>query len=632
MGEFDQREMAALEALVQELIELRAEIVDEAALQQPGIAAAHDNQRHGAANLAAYLALRRRDLRPLQHRLARMGLSSLGRAESHVLATVDAVLTMLHRALGRPWLPSPSVCGDFDQGSALLREQAEALLGSAAPERSVRIMVTMPAAAADDYQLVHQLLAAGAECLRINCAHDDAACWSRIIGHARRAGQALGRRCRIAMDLAGPKMRTGPVAAGPAVVKIRPVRDAYGRVTVKSRVWLAADSAPLPATAAAANLALPEAWLRRLRVGARVKLTDARGRGRSLTVVAVDAGGCWAEADRTMYLTSDTVLRYAGRHMRRKRSAVRLGTLPQAEGGIRLRKGDRLIVAPNITPGREAQPGQAGRPAAPAAIGCTLPQALEQVRPGDAIFFDDGKIGGVVNKVEAGFVQVLVTQAAPGGSVLRADKGINLPDSALQLAALTAKDLADLEFIAAHADIVQLSFANTADDVALLQRHLARLGRPQLPLVLKIETRRGFQNLPEMLLMALRSPVCGVMIARGDLAVECGFERLAEVQEEILWICEAAHVPVIWATQVLESLAQRGMPSRAEVTDAAMSDRAECVMLNKGPYVLDAVRMLDDILRRMQQHQSKKQSMLRSLRLAQWGSAGRSERPWAATH
>jgi pyruvate kinase len=103
------------------------------------------------------------------------------------------------------------------------------------------------------------------------------------------------------------------------------------------------------------------------------------------------------------------------------------------------------------------------------------------------------------------------------------------------------------------------------------------------------------------------------MIARGDLAVECGYERLAEVQEEILWLCEAAHVPVIWATQVLESLAKSGMPSRAEITDAAMGERAECVMLNKGPHILDAIRVLDNILQRMQAHQSKKRSMLRRL-------------------
>ena len=97
--------------------------------------------------------------------------------------------------------------------------------------------------------------------------------------------------------------------------------------------------------------------------------------------------------------------------------------------------------------------------------------------------------------------------------------------------------------------------------------------------------------------------------------VECGFERLAEVQEEILWICEAAHVPVIWATQVLESLAKDGTPSRAEITDAAMGHRAECVMLNKGPYVLEAIHVLDDIMKRMQEHHSKKRPLLRHLHL-----------------
>jgi pyruvate kinase len=181
---------------------------------------------------------------------------------------------------------------------------------------------------------------------------------------------------------------------------------------------------------------------------------------------------------------------------------------------------------------------------------------------------------------------------------------------------MTDKDVCDLEFVARHADMVALSFANTVEDVRTLMGHLADYGDAAPAVVLKIETVNGFRNLPAMLLAAMASPRCGVMIARGDLAVESGFERLAEVQEEILWLCEAAHVPVIWATQVLESLAKTGAPTRAEITDAAMGHRAECVMLNKGPHILETVRTLDDILRRMQGHQFKKQSMLRELRLA----------------
>jgi len=124
------------------------------------------------------------------------------------------------------------------------------------------------------------------------------------------------------------------------------------------------------------------------------------------------------------------------------------------------------------------------------------------------------------------------------------------------------------------------------------------------------------ENLPEMLLGMADHHAFGVMIARGDLMVEIGGERMAELQEEILWLCEAAHVPVIWATQVLETLAKKGVLSRPEITDAAASARADCVMLNKGPHVTRAVALLADILRRMAGHQNKKSPQLRALSLA----------------
>ena len=300
--------------------------------------------------------------------------------------------------------------------------------------------------------------------------------------------------------------------------------------------------------------------------------------------------------------------------MKTRKAAV--GELPPVENAISLQQGDLLILTRDLMPGRPATYDSGGQILTPAQIGCTISDVFEDVQSGESIWFDDGKIGGVVERVEKTRVLVRISQARLRGEKLRGDKGINLPESDLRLSAMTVKDLEDLAFVAEHADVVEMSFANTARDVESLQTHLAHLGSRQPAVVLKIETRRGFENLPDMLLTAMRAPCCGIMIARGDLAVECGFERLAEVQEEILWMCEAAHVPVIWATQVLETLAKEGMPSRAEITDAAMGDRAECVMLNKGPHVVSAVRALDNILSRMQAHQSKKRSMLRELRLA----------------
>ena len=239
---------------------------------------------------------------------------------------------------------------------------------------------------------------------------------------------------------------------------------------------------------------------------------------------------------------------------------------------------------------------------------------LPQLREGERIFFDDGRIGGIVRRAAAQAADIEITEAAADGETLAADKGINLPDSRLELPALTDKDIADLPGVARYADMVGLSFVQSAADVHALQQRLDALCAPQLGVMLKIETRRGFEALPELLFAALSGSAAGVMIARGDLAVECGFERLAEVQEEILWLCEAAHLPVVWATQVLEGLAKTGRASRAEITDAAAGVRADCVMLNKGPHILEAMRSLDDILRRMQQHQSKKRPLLRALR------------------
>jgi pyruvate kinase len=185
------------------------------------------------------------------------------------------------------------------------------------------------------------------------------------------------------------------------------------------------------------------------------------------------------------------------------------------------------------------------------------------------------------------------------------------------MSALTPKDLADLELVVGFVDMVALSFLRGPDDILLLQDHLRRLGAGHLGVVLKIENRRAFENLPRILLAGLRSPPVGVIVARGDLAVEVGFERLSEVQEEILWLCEAAHVPVIWATQILEGMAKKGAPSRAEISDAVMSSRAECAMLNKGPYIVETVRFLSGILSRMDQHLDKRMAMLRRLSVSE---------------
>ena len=260
-----------------------------------------------------------------------------------------------------------------------------------------------------------------------------------------------------------------------------------------------------------------------------------------------------------------------------------------------------------------SEPGAPRRGRSGIEVECSLPGVVEQLRVGHSVCVDEGSLWGVVEETDGEAARVRVTRTVPKGARLRTDKGLNFPDTELVLSALTAKDLCDLDTVAEIADIVAYSFVQRAADVELLQAELAARTDRQLGLIAKIETGLAVRSLPEIIVQAAGKQPLAVMIARGDLAVEIGYPRLAEIQEELLWLCEAAHTPVIWATQVLDTFLHKGVHSRAEMTDAAMAERAECVMLNKGPYQSEAVTVLDDVLGRMEGHQAKKTSRLRAL-------------------
>jgi pyruvate kinase len=462
-----------------------------------------------ALNLAQYLALRRHDLRDLQSALMPWGLSSLGRVEARVMPNLDAVIATLEVICGKDAadLKRPPI-ESFFEGDRLLRQHTEALFGSTSSHRRVRIMVTLPTEAAADYALVQEIVRRGANCVRINCAHDNPEDWQRMIDHLRRAEQEIGTCCKVIMDLAGPKIRTGSVLA------------------------------PL---------------------------------------------------DKKRVFQGDQIVL--------SRCAPELGS-----------KGASSEAIPS--------------PVDHFQTCCTVPEILDLLVADALVSIDDGKIRTRVVDTQYPLpdgqtgLLLQVTHARPKGVKLRPEKGLNFPNTILSLSPLTAKDLSDLDFVAAHADIVGYSFVQRPADIELLQQELNRRceARSCSPaIVAKIETAIAVFNLPELIIHAAGKHPFGVMIARGDLAVEIGYQRLTEIQEEILWLCEAAHVPVVWATQVLESLVKNGIPSRGEMTDAAMSERAECVMLNKGAFIAEAITILDDVLTRMEAHQLKKTPQMRSL-------------------
>lgn len=524
------------------------------------------------------MALRSLDIEQLNNHLASLGLSSLDNNNLDVLARLNASINLLmndQNAVTESWTnayPKGKSTKKKDKGRVL--SYKESLLGKLREGRSTHIMVTVGEEATLGETFITDILKAGTSIIRINCAHGDPSIWGEIIKRVRRTSQMLEMPCRVHMDLAGPKLRTGTLKPGPCVMKVSPKKDAYGNIVSPAAVWLCLTGTEPPAHISPdATISVQDQdFLAGLQIGDSIKLFDARGRKRRLKISkefpVFSSTGFVVECFDTAYIESGTELSAKGKKGRRL--VGRVVDVPPKESFVRLKVGDLLVIT------RE---GSLDEPSVtvPGAHRLTCPSGylFDSVKPGETIGFDDGKVWGVIKGSSPSEVIVSITHAGPKGTKLGSEKSINIPQSDIRFKGLTSKDIKDLEYVASHADMVGISFIRDVHDITVLRQELKKRKLDDLGIVLKIETESGFKNLSLILLEAMKcSNPLGVMIARGDLAVECGWERLANIQEEIIAICKAARVPVIMATQVLESLVKSGVPTRAEITDAANAKRS----------------------------------------------------------
>ncbi len=576
------------------------------------LSAVHPVYRESALNLLHYLTFRSFDIGELQQRLRYLVLPDLANIEGHVITSLQTIQTIIHKLLDNKEALSQKTGISIKRSEKLLRKNTKRLFGNISNRRRIRIMVTMPSEAAENYQLVNHLMQNGMNSARINCAHDDEPTWAAMIENVQRASKNAKRKCKIMMDLGGLKLRTGPMQPGPKVVHIKPQRDSLGTVVQPARVWVAPPDVPPPGNDADAVIPVSNSFIEKIRRGNDLLFTDSRGKSCRIEIIRKQGKGRWGLCSDSVYITTGTELvLHKVKETGKEKNYV--GELLPSEQFITLHIGDTLLLHSAPLAGEPARYDSQGNLVNPAHISCTLPKIFQFVKTGEPVFLNDGKIEALVEKVRCDEMEITITYALASGSKLKADKGINFPETDLALSGLTDKDRDDLLFVARNADVVNLSFVNQASDVKALQQELEKY-KASAGIVLKIETRNGFKNLPEILLQAMQTYPVGIMVARGDLAIETGWENFATIQEEIMRLGEAAHIPVIWATQVLESLAKKGVPTRSEITDAALSQRAECVMLNKGPYIEKALITLNEILVKMQNHQKKRQTMLPRLK------------------
>ena len=568
----------------------------------------HPNYQKSAKNLIHYLALRSFDNDILQNKLYEIGLPSSASSESSVLQNITTFKAIINSLL--------KIDADIDtdlsltntESKQLLLDNTDALFGNIKNNRVTRIMVTQPTLAAEDETFAQTLTKLGMDCARVNCAHDDEIVWKKIIDNTILANPD----CKIMMDLGGPKLRTGKMKPGHKVIHIKPKRNTLGQVIAPAKIWLAPYGVTPPNNEDVdAIIPVNKKWLKKTKKGSYIVFKDSRDKKCKITIDKKEGLGRWASCKDSAFVSTGTLLNVFIEDKSTSEIHSVHEMLPLEEV-IFLYEGDILRLDKEPILGEPKTYNNEGELIELAHISCTLPQVFSNVKVEEPVYFDDGKIEGFIKEVNPDHLLIEITTTKKNGGKLKADKGINLPESSLQINGLTEKDKTDVKFIAKHADAVNFSFVNNKQDVEDLLNEFKKL-EASLGIILKIETKEAFKNLPSIILKAMESYPIGVMIARGDLAIETGWKNFAIIQEEIMRICEAAHIPDIWATQVLENLAKKGVPTRSEITDAALAERAECVMLNKGWYIDKAVKMLDKILCKMQKLQKKKGNLMPKL-------------------
>lgn len=603
--------------------ELISELLASDSAHAPLIEAVHPTHRTGARNLLHYALLRQRDVAKLQTGLSALGITRLSNVEPAVLARLHAARNVLDAFEGTALTyPLEPIASAFATADDILDAHSTELLGPTAEDTHSRIMVTLPAEAAQDPALVLGFAQAGMEIARINCAHDGPEVWAQMIENVHAAAAQVGREILVSMDLAGPKVRTGDFPPGPAVARARVTRQKWGEIITPAKLYLSPAGhpvapPPLGPGRPGVSIEVDPHWHAQLRPGSAITLVDVRNsRRRFIVSEVVEDGLVIALGQRNAYIGERTLLNHEG-------FRTRVTGIAPIERSLLLHPGDELILSTTQEPAVLPSAG-------PAILGCTAPEAVAVLRVGHRVLFDDGSIAAVVRslRAEGDDTQALleVTRAGLEGTKLAAHKGINLPDTHIPLPSLSVEDLAAFDFVAHHADIAAISFIRTPADVDFALQALEDIARADpdnaerirdLGIVLKIETEPAYEHLAAVLLAGMRHRHFGIMIARGDLAVELGFERMAEVPRLIMRMAEAAHIPVIMGTQILENLAKKGIPSRAEITDAGYALRSECVMLNKGPHIGEAIEILEHLSRKLGRSELKNRQSLR--RIASWG-------------
>lgn len=581
-------------------------------------------------NLAHYLAMReldRQSMETLADELAAAGLASLDAVEAHVMASLTAMLQLLNCGSDTPEGLFTGQLAGFDYplrktGQAILQNNRVAVLGRACNENTPVgakcIAVTLPDEAATDYRLVGQLVRSGMTIARIQCARGNAAQWRQMIGNVRRAVLDNHASCRILMELAGRQARIGAIFNDPQSLYIKVKKNGDGKSARPIRFVIVPDEQGKSIAARELNQAfvipVPRAVYANLSHHDRLSLVDVRGKLRHITITkASDEHAVLGYCEKTVHLMTGLPVTWqrcfdlqCGDY--REEHTFRFVNVNSAAGKVRLRIGDCVFLHKRQIWSFIENDTSRGASAYAAHIQCSVPEIIDLLELGARVWIDQGKLSAYVCEKTGGYVVLRITKthARAGGKAvsrgvrLKTGMQLDFPGTVLDGLALTNKDCSDLGFICDHADMVGLPGIETASDMRALTAALRQRNACALPVVLTVEATRVARYLPNILFSALPVHPISVMVVGGSIAWsgnQAVVSSGADIRQEIMQLCRAAHVPVVWAPYALESTVRYSARNRLELADAVLQIRAEGVLLNYGENIVQALQLLQTALR-----------------------------------
>ncbi|RLQ95429.1 pyruvate kinase [Falsibacillus albus] len=528
-------------------------------------------------NLYAYLKLRRLRLHHLESKMLSEGLGSFKQSEEHVEHFLQkSIENLTNRPIGSE--------GRYDwwKATRLRKERATCLFGAYDSEKTVKKMVTMDMNMSNE--TIERLLKCGMDLARINCSHDSPGEWIKMIYKIKQIEAAIGNDgCQIFMDLPGPKIRVKNILYNPYTTKVSVNSDEAKQGMVAERKMNDVEDVKASFMIEIKG----RDHFQSIEGNEVLEIKQGNEQKAKLNIIKVlDDHSLLVETHESFEVNQNCKL-FIGN------TGIDITNVQLDPMQMRLKKGYKVRIYLDENNFKRIRGNSQC-----ACISVSHPKALRNVRLKDRVYFDDGQVEGKVMRITPDFIELLILTPSEKAKKIKAGKGVNFPDSFVHLMMpnLTNQDLKYLPVIIEHADIIGLSFVNHPQDVKKLKDILEDYGRTDIGIVAKIETKEGVNQLSSILEEGLQYPKFGVMIARGDLAVEIGFQTMISIQQHIISMCNAAHVPVIWATEVLELLTKKGQPSRSEISDVFLGSKSDCIMLNKGPYISESLKMLDMLL------------------------------------